>query len=235
MNRQECYRQAYRCLRPEWQDSLTIYRELIERHMRRDSRILDLGCGSADFLRAAYARAQEVYGIDPDRRALHRNAVIGAKIAGTGDDLPFADNAFDMIALAWVIEHLERPAAVVRELYRVLKPGGLLVFLTPNMWNYNVWMIRMVPNCLHHLFTQALYGRRERETYAVRYRLNSVPRIEAVLRSIGFRRQQLILNGDPSYISFNDPLFRLACSLERLLERDPLRLARVHVIGCYCK
>lgn len=235
MNCQECYRQAYRCLRPEWQDSLTIYRELIEDNLRPDARLLDLGCGSADFLRTAYAKAQAVYGIDPDRRALRRNAAIGAKVAGTGDDLPFGHDQFDMITLAWVIEHLDQPAAVFRELYRVLKPGGRLIFLTPNVWNYNVWMIRMVPNRLHHLFTQALYGRRERETYAVRYRMNSVPRIETVLRGIGFRRQQVILNGDPSYISFNHHLFRLACSLERLIEADRLRLARVHIIGCYCK
>jgi SAM-dependent methyltransferase len=235
MNRQECYRQAYRCLRPEWQDSLTIYRELIEHNLRSDARILDLGCGSADFLRTAYANVQEVYGIDPDRRALCRNAAISAKVAGTGEDLPFGDDQFDLIVLTWVIEHLDRPAAVVRELYRVLKPGGQLVFLTPNVWNYNVWMIRMVPNRFHHLFTQALYGRRERETYAVRYRMNSVPRIETMLRGIGFRRHQVILNGDPSYISFNGDLFSLACALERLLEGKLLRLARVHIIGCYCK
>lgn len=46
--------------------------------------------------------------------------------------LPIADNSFDTVIAAEVIEHLENPRAMTRELFRVLKPGGLILISTPN-------------------------------------------------------------------------------------------------------
>lgn len=46
--------------------------------------------------------------------------------------LPFVDGAFDAVVFAEVLEHLEQPADALRELYRVLEPGGQLSITTPN-------------------------------------------------------------------------------------------------------
>ncbi len=235
VNRQEWYRCAYRRLSPDWQDSLARYGEMIDAYISPNTRLLDIGCGHADFLAPVYARTPHTYGIDPDAEALRKNTTIKHPVVGTADHLPFADSMFDLIVSAWVFEHLAQPQQVCREIYRALKPEGRLIFLTPNSWNYNVWLIRLIPNRFHDFFTRRLYHRQEHDTYPVHYRINSPRQIRNILLPIGFKEERFILNGDPSYISFNRPLFMLACVIERLLNMKPFQRARVHIIGVYRK
>jgi SAM-dependent methyltransferase len=172
-------------------------------------------------------------GLDPDLVALRRNSGYRNLIVASVEHLPFRDSCLDLVAMAWVVEHLQRPPQAFDEIHRVLKPGGRLVFLTPNAWNFNVWLIRLVPNRLHDVFTRRLYARQEHDTYPVRYRANSPRRLDRALTAAGFRRQELVLNGDPTYISFNRPLFALARAIERILDRGRMRLLRVHLVGVY--
>jgi ubiquinone/menaquinone biosynthesis C-methylase UbiE len=51
--------------------------------------------------------------------------------------LPYQSNNFDIVTLTEVIEHLEDFRAIMREAYRVLKPGGICVLSTPNILNLN--------------------------------------------------------------------------------------------------
>jgi SAM-dependent methyltransferase len=52
-------------------------------------------------------------------------------------ELPYNDNLFDIVTATEVIEHLEDFRAIIREIYRVLKPGGIFVLSTPNIININ--------------------------------------------------------------------------------------------------
>ena len=235
MNRQESYRARYRQRNPPWRDSVTIYRQVIEQLATVDTRLLDVGCGHGDVLHQAYRQSCMAVGIEPDVHALQMNHVLRDCVCGIGEQLPFADESFDLITSAWVLEHVRDPLKLLHECWRVLRPNGKIVFLTPNTWNYNVWLIRAVPNRWHSFFTTRLYNRQANDTYPVQYRLNSVRTIERLAQQAGFQRTQLILNGDPSYISFNEPLFRLACGIERLLDLPMLQTARVHLIGVYGK
>lgn len=235
MNRQESYRAAYRQLQPTWQDSVSLYRDLIDQRVTATTRVLDVGCGHGDLLRDIYARTPDSYGLEPDLLALRKNTIIRHVVNGMADQLPFADGFFDLVVAAWVLEHLAQPRQAFGEICRVLKPGGQVIFLTPNAWNYNVWLIRAVPNVLHGGLVQWLYQRQAEDTYPVRYRINTPRQLERTLMPLGFRRHRLIMNGDPSYISFNEPLFRFACAIERLLDQPRLQAARVHLIGVYEK
>lgn len=235
MTKQEIYRDKYRKLRPDWVDSLHLYRNLIDSFTNKETKLLDIGCGHGDFLRSIHEKTPYSYGLDPDKEALGKNAFIKNKTIGSADSIPFGNDFFDLIISAWVLEHLADPEKAFTEIYRVLKPGGKVVFLTPNAWNYNIWLIRLIPERFHDFLTRKLYGRQEHDTYPKQYQMNSIKRIEETLQPIGFKKSQIILNGDPSYISFNRPLFAFARLLEKIMDLKMLNCARVHIIGIYEK
>lgn len=233
MNRQDHYRLEYGRMKPGWRHSLYIFRDVVDCHTAPGARILDIGCGHADFLAPIYAKTAHVAGCDPDHTALRLNATIALRAAGLADDLPYRDGAFDAAILVFVLEHLDQPERVFREVRRVLRPGGRAIFLTPNAWNYTTWLIRAVPYGLRDVLARKLHGRQERDTYPVRYRFNTVRRIDRVLSGIGFRKVEVILHGDPTYVGLNRALFKAACAVERLLDRPALQGGRVHIIGAY--
>lgn len=104
-------------------------------------RLLDAGCGRGEVLLAAANRGARVAGIDYSEAAVEiagetLSSVDGADIRhGDVTALPWPDASFDRVLLADVIEHLDpdQMRAAVRELHRVLRPGGrVLVHTAPN-------------------------------------------------------------------------------------------------------
>ena len=119
--RQVRAREEYRRRHPSWSDSVARYRTLIGRVSSPGARILDLGSGRnglhGDDL--SCAPGASVFGVDPDPEALAANRVIAHRVVGSGEDLPFATGAFDVVASAWVLEHLDHPGLVFSEVRRV--------------------------------------------------------------------------------------------------------------------
>lgn len=103
--------------------------------------VLDLGCniGSVEYLYSLVGGETDglfVAGIDLSFRSLRRANAHGLPFAGfckaDGCQLPFASDTFDLVICIEVIEHIADQARVLREIYRVLKPGGTLYLTTPN-------------------------------------------------------------------------------------------------------
>jgi SAM-dependent methyltransferase len=94
------------------------------------TRLLDIGCDSGVLLRMFESIGAECYGID-----ISADAVIRAKHNGVSqaaaDLLPFREGSFDVCISSHVIEHLERPEALVREAAGALKPSGTLALIYP--------------------------------------------------------------------------------------------------------
>jgi 2-polyprenyl-3-methyl-5-hydroxy-6-metoxy-1,4-benzoquinol methylase len=95
---------------------------------------LDAGCGTGLFSALAVDRGADVTSLDVGDALLARVAekCESRRVVGDLAALPFDDSSFDVVLSTEVIEHLARPVDGVRELVRVLRPGGRLVVTTPN-------------------------------------------------------------------------------------------------------
>src|SRR5207245_2739024 len=93
--------------------------------------LLDVGCGrEAWLLRHLEADLSEAYGIDADCADYSSGNLRLLRFA-IDRQLPFPDKRFDCVTMLAVVEHLEFPHDVLREVSRVLKPGGVLLITTP--------------------------------------------------------------------------------------------------------
>jgi SAM-dependent methyltransferase len=96
--------------------------------------ILDLGCGDGNFAQMTFHAPLDA-GIDPSPDALAQAARTGMyrelKVA-PGGALPYPDGAFATVLSNSVVEHIPQIEPTLREVHRVLRPGGLFVFTTPS-------------------------------------------------------------------------------------------------------
>jgi SAM-dependent methyltransferase len=120
-------------------------------------RLLDAPCGSGVVGAAAAALGFEVSGVDLE---LHPELRLPRAALTLGDldrGLPFPDAHFAVAVSVEGIEHLERPRAFVRELARVLAPGGRLILSTPNVLSVTSrW--RWLTRGYHRFFTPDARG-----------------------------------------------------------------------------
>jgi len=106
-------------------------------------RILDVGCGDAALAVALAQRGALVTGVDVDphmlaagrARAVVASGVAPELIRGDIQALPFADGSFDMVLAVTVLCFVDDAARAVREIGRVLCPGGRLVIGELGRWN----------------------------------------------------------------------------------------------------
>jgi SAM-dependent methyltransferase len=96
-------------------------------------RVLDLGCRSGQ-LTKHLLDGNAVVGLDVDAAALEKAAALGIEPvqANVEEPLPFEDASFDAVVAGELFEHLQFPDALVGEIRRVLRPGGVLVGSVPN-------------------------------------------------------------------------------------------------------
>jgi SAM-dependent methyltransferase len=101
----------------------------------RPGRMLDIGCGAGDFLLEMRARGWEVHGVEMSKRAAEAGRQQGGLdiFGGTLRDARFPDGHFDYIRSNHSFEHIDNPREVLKEIRRIIKPGGKLFIGVPNI------------------------------------------------------------------------------------------------------
>lgn len=97
---------------------------------------LDLGSGNGDLIELMRSQFEISSSACDYTDSLMKLADVKVTVANLNNDgLPYADQSFDLVTCTEVIEHLEHYRYTLREIYRILKPGGVLVLTTPNILN----------------------------------------------------------------------------------------------------
>jgi SAM-dependent methyltransferase len=193
--------------------------------------VLHLGAGR-DSLEVVKAlpRSPRVISVDLDRAGLASNPN-PRRVVGDGGALPFRDGSFDLILSDNVFEHLEDPAGVLRSCRRCLRPGGALVFLTPNRYSYLSLFSRVTPYRVHVRLRGRMMGVAASDTFRTHYRLNSPRQLRRVAGETGFRLEILrSYVGWPTYWEFSDLLHRCFVVVHRFLEVLPA-WAHITLVG----
>ncbi|QDO93204.1 class I SAM-dependent methyltransferase [Formosa sediminum] len=131
--------------------------KLINSFNTSEKTLLDVGCGTGDFLQTAKSNAWKVYGIEPDSNA--RNLAItkvGNSVFDSAKINELPQNSFDVITLWHVLEHLPNLNMHIANYKRLLKKDGVLIVAVPNFKSFDatyyksVWAAFDVPRHLWH-------------------------------------------------------------------------------------
>jgi ubiquinone/menaquinone biosynthesis C-methylase UbiE len=186
--------------------------------------VLDLGCGRGGVLEQLGEVVPHPVGFDPDLQSLREYRLTAVPLAQAfADKLPLRDSCVDLVVCSWVLEHLADPGQVFAEVKRVLRPGGHMIFLTPNATSVVVLLNRALHRW-QQILVPRLYGRAETDTFPVRYRANTPAQIIRLAAQHGLRCEVLRKIEDPTYLAFNPLLFRLSVALAQVTPP-------VHLVG----
>jgi SAM-dependent methyltransferase len=232
------YRKWKHRLVPGLRHSQYAYKDALEEHLHPRTCWLDAGCGHGVFPswmkergESLVARCDFVVGMDCDCPSLWENRVVNALVAGDLGDLPFQAGSFDVVSANMVVEHLSEPDRVGQALHRVLKPGGVFIFHTPNYLHYQTVLASLIPQGLKYKLIEFLEGRAEKDAFPTFYRLNTVKAVRALANRQGFTVRDLrMVNSTPETFRLGPVALLLEMLLIRLTEWRPLRAFRSNLV-----
>jgi SAM-dependent methyltransferase len=217
---------------PGYVDEHARFDASIRRYLRPEAAVLDAGAGRGVMYPYDYRDlVARMAGADTDPAVLDNANLTDAAVADLAS-LPYGDGEFDLVFSKYVFEHLDRPVAVMRELRRVLKPGGHLLIHTPNRWHYVATFATITPIRFHVWFNEKR-GRVEADTFPTRYRANDRATLERLARVSRFRLAELeLIETKPDYLAFHPWAYRAGIVYERLVNRsDALARFRVQLLA----
>jgi SAM-dependent methyltransferase len=148
---------------------------------RRGGPLLDVGCGAGTFLRAAARAGWQPVGVEVSATAAEHNRAAGFEVFnGELAEARYPEGHFDVVIASEVLEHVAEPGEMLREILRVMRPGGLLWATTPNGRGISAralglgWSAVCPPEHLH------LFSRRA---------------ARALLEGVGFRPVRVVTEG----------------------------------------
>ncbi len=159
------------------------YHELLDQFetYRKTNYLLDVGCGVGFFLREAKNRGWQVYGTEYSGEGIKRCEEKGIEVRqGKLDANQFGDISFDVITSFEVIEHINNPVEEMKEISKLLRPGGLFYVTTPNFNSISRNLLKQQWNIIGYPEHLSYYTRKT---------------LKKLLQSSGFRHKKILTTG----------------------------------------
>jgi SAM-dependent methyltransferase len=135
-----------------------------------------------------------------------------------------------------VFEHLDDPPQVFREFWRVVRPGGKIVIITPNKYDYVSLIAAMTPYWLHRSLVSRIFQAPEDDVFPTKYRANTLAAMRTAMIRAGFVEKELdTISHYPAYLTFSPVLFRLGVLYGRLTSLERFRGLRASILCVFEK
>lgn len=167
-----------RALDPSYRFRWEVYDSILKNLITPETRWLDAGCGMN--LAAQEFPCRLNVGMDKYlHHGLHRGSGVFF-IAGDLEYIPFNDRTFNLVSLNTVVEHLEDPAPVFREIHRVLAPDGHLLIHTTNIQSPMIFLGKALPQRLRRLLFTRAFGALEDDIFKTYHRANTAQALKNI-------------------------------------------------------
>jgi len=205
-----------------WVDGTTKFHDVCRRSLEGgepNPTLLEIGSGPRNISSEFFSTLGHLTGVDTDPIVMENPALDAAYVV-TDETLPFDSGSFDACFSNWVLEHVEHPETHLREVERILKPGGCYIARTPNLFHYVSLAAACTPQWIHDLVANRLRALPEQthEPWPTYYRLNTRAGVRRTATKAGLAIDSLtVLESEPSYGMSSRVIFLLFMAYERLV------------------
>ena len=214
--------ERYYYTRAAFRDGTQTFHRLCRRYLRAGGKVLEIGAGPGNKTTKFLSGFVELVGVDVSDE-VRSNGALAARCLGDAGRLPFRDGAFDGCVSNYVVEHLSEPEAHLREVARLLRPGGVYCFRTPNLWHYVTLASRLLPYRAHLKWANWLRALDQaHDPYPTYYRMNTARAIRRAARRAGLDPVEMeTIEAEPYYGRRHALLFYPMMLYERLVNASP--------------
>lgn len=215
---------------PSFRTGGSIFSEWIGQALQPGKTVLDAGCGRGGVLTSFRDRIGKLIILDRDMAAVAAYPNADQRLTANLESIPLPDQSVDLITSEFVIEHLEQPQKVFAEFFRILKPGGHVIVLTPNTHNPVIRLSAATPHRFHRHLRRELLHKTE-VSFPTFYRANTPAKLRAAAGQANLQVEQLVLAGNPEYLALGPVFATPAVLFERLLNRPSLKWMKMYIVA----
>lgn len=234
----QIYWAMQRVIVPSLKYSQYLYEDVLKAHVGPETIWLDIGCGHqvlpewrAEEEQRLVSHCKMLVGFDYDMDSLKKHRNLHYKVRGAISSLPFRNKYFDLVTANMVVEHLDNPEEQFREVGRVLKPGGIFIFHTPNARSYTTMLASLIHRGLKDKLIYLLDGREEEDVFETYYRANTQQSIKDMSQKTDFNIVKVKMIASDAAFSVIPPLAFLELFCIRLLMTKPFAPLRTNIIA----
>jgi len=219
---------------PEFVTGGDYYRGYLKKYLKSNMVVLDAGCGDYGIIPEFRKIPKLIIGLDEDKDLLEKNKIVHKKIVANLEKIPMDDDSVDLVTSEFVLEHVEKPDIILKEIFRVLKPNGKFIFITPNVLNPVMVLSKILPHFIHELLRSKLLKKQE-ETHRTNYRANTYRKLKYLGKKAGFQNLDIVRAGNPEYLAFCKPLVLPSILIERFIDNKLFSILKMYLIACFKK